>query len=449
MNRMIFLSIDSLEAAKNCEVELRLDLFKEIDRDKIKKFLKKFPYPVLLTLRKASHGGAFSKSEEQRERIIRDLLSLQPPFFDLEYDIRPEFLQELLQRYTQTNFVLSYHNLKETPVDLQAIYQDMQRYRVYGYKIACVTHSTNDALKMLLLAKRNPKVSAICMGEKGRFARIIGLIHNQINYAAPHPSKKVAPGQLSIEELSSYCLDEKTSLYGLIGDPVDKSPGDIYHNALFLKEAQNALYVKMAVLPDELAEFIPLATALGFKGLSVTIPLKEKIVSFVEDFTPPAESIGAVNTLLLNATISGTNTDGRGALDAIEKRGTVKDKNVVIIGAGGTARAIAYEAKRRGGEVTVVNRTVDRAKIVANSVGCEARGLEDIPLYPAIIVNCTGRAIPIDFTKVEPTALVMDVVYAPRETEFLKLAKERGCSIIYGEEMFINQAEGQREYWLK
>ncbi|HEX2582760.1 MAG TPA: shikimate dehydrogenase [Chlamydiales bacterium] len=452
---MLFLSLSRLQETqytdKSLAMELRVDLLDRIDLEEIQNFLRNSIRPVLLTVRKASQGGKFQGGELERETLIQRLLALEPPFFDLEWDMSPTFLREMIESHPKTKFILSYHNFQEVPANLDEIYQSMQKYAVFHYKIAAMAHSTNDALKLLLFAKKYSAVSAICMGEKGAFARVLGPIAgNRIGYASA--GEKTGPGQLTVQELVDVYrypfLNEKTAIYGLIGDPVEKSPGHRYHNAVFQKRGLNAVYVKMVVKPEELQEFIPLAKTIGIQGLSVTIPLKEKILPFLDWVEPAAKPIGAVNTLAFkNGQIGGTNTDGLGALDAIEKRGPVRGKKVVLLGAGGAARAIAFEAKVRGADVWILNRTVQRAKELARELGGEAGGLDEVPNDYDVLINCSPDPMPIDPQKMKPNALAMDVVYAPRETDFLKAAALKGCSLIYGEEMFLNQAARQTAFW--
>jgi 3-dehydroquinate dehydratase/shikimate dehydrogenase len=456
---MLFLSIARPELMpvsinKMDAVELRLDLFADVDFSLVRSFFQSSSCPVMLTVRKASQGGKFQRSESEREALIERLLALEPPFFDLEYDMSPNFLHEVIKKHPKTKFVLSYHNFQEMPTDLDGIYRSMQKYGAFSYKIAVMVHSTNDALKMLLFTKSRPKVSAICMGESGEFARVLGPIAgNLIDYACLSAEEKTGPGQLTVSEMVDIyrypSSNEQTAIYGLIGDPVEKSPGHLYHNGVFRRRGVDAVYVKMKVKPEELSEFIPLAHAIGIRGLSVTIPLKEKILPFLDEIDPAAKRIGAINTLLFkNGQIFGTNTDGLGALDAIEKKVLVRSKKVVLLGAGGAARAIAFEAKARGADVLILNRTVKRANELAADLGCEAGGLDEVPDNYDILINCSPDPMPIDPNKMRPETLAMDVVYFPRETEFLKRASLRKCQIVYGEEMFLNQAARQTAFWL-
>lgn len=448
---MLFVSMTHAKTFSVEAVELRLDLFSVIDIQEIKQYIALAKHPVMLTLRSTVHGGKFYASEEEREALILRLLSLEPPFFDLEYDMRPAFIHNALQRYAKTKFVLSSH---EMPQDLDTLYSDMAQYPAFSYKIACATRSVNEALKMLLFARDHPKVSVVCMGEQGQFARVLGpLVGNLVDFTRADQSEETGLGQLTVSEMRDvyhyHQLHPKTALYGLIGNPVTHSIGHRHHNGVFRKNGVDAVYVKMAVEPHELPVFLPLAQQLGVRGLSVTAPLKECILPYLQEIDPKAREAGAVNTLLFKQQqVCGFNTDGVGALDAMEKHSPVRAKKIVLIGAGGAARAVACEAKQRGAEVTVLNRTPSKALQLAESLGCSSGGLDSIPAKYDILVNCTCDAMPIDPDAMRPGTLAMDIVYSPRETVFLREAKKKGCRIIYGEEMYVNQAERQTQLWM-
>jgi 3-dehydroquinate dehydratase/shikimate dehydrogenase len=447
---MLFVSISEFPVIHSVAYELRLDLFPNIEMEKIRAFIQSTVSAVMLTLRKESQGGKFKRTEGERQAFIEELLALGPSFFDLEWDMDPVFLRRVIAQYPETKFVLSYHNFEQTPTDLGAIYASMQEIPAYTYKMACKVHSTNDALKMLLFGKERSKVSVICMGEKGEFARVLaGVMGNVVNYACLNGESKTGPGQLSFVELTEnyhyYALNENTAIYGLIGDPVEKSPGHRHHNAVFRARGCNAIYVKMEVKPEELEEFMVLAQKMGIRGLSVTIPLKEKIVPFVAT----SDLTGAINTLRFEkGEVLGINTDGLGALDAIEKKGSVRGKKVVLLGAGGAARAIAFEAKARGALLLILNRTVQRALDLAKELGCEGGSLSDVPPDYDILINSSPEPMPIAETWIRPETIAMDVVYSPRETLFLRAALDRGCRVVYGEEMYLNQAARQTAFWL-
>ena len=437
---MIFLSIllfqiPFLLTQQGVGIELRLDLMERFTLEEVAHFLSETDLPILLTLRKASQGGGFQEGEEKQEEWIERLLSLEPEFFDLEWDMRESFIQEMISRYPKTKFILSFHDFEKVPSDaeLELIYQKMRSFEAFTYKIAVKVTSTNEALKMLLFAKKHPNVSMIPMGESGQFARILGkVVGNVVAYAGG----KTAPGQFTLEEMIDVyhypLLNQNTKIYGLIGDPVEKSPGHFYHNGVFQKKGIDAVYVKMRVRPEELDEFIHLSQELGISGLSVTIPLKEKILPYIDWFDEGTQEIGAINTLRMEGgKIFGTNTDGKGALDAIEKKMGMRGKKVILLGAGGAARGIACEAKARGAEVFVLNRTVERAKELAEEIGCFFGSLEEIPAVYDCLINCTSELLPIDPAKIVEGSIAMDVVYFPKLTSFLKTAMDKQCQLVY------------------
>lgn len=429
-------------------IELRLDLFPTIDLNEIADLLKNVKCPVMVTLRSLAHGGKYRGSESERETLIGELLRLEPDFFDVEYDMGKEFISKIIKDFPGTKFIVSCHQLQETPSDLEKMYQEMENEGAYCYKIAAYARSSNDALRMLLFAKCHSNVSVICMGERGQFARVLGKVAgNLIDYAALDAASQTGSGQLTMTEMLDtyhyHSLNGETKVFGLIGDPVEKSPGHHFHNALFKAQNRNAVYVKMTVKQEELSEFIDLSKRFGIHGLSVTIPLKEKILPYLNEVEQP---IGAVNTLLFReGKILGINTDGKGCLDAIEEKLSVRDKRVVLLGAGGTARSIAFEAKARGAKVAILNRTFERAENVAFELNCEA--IKEIPDAYDILINCSPEPMPVDPEKILPYILVMDVVYDPEETKFLKQALEKQCRIVYGKEMFLNQAQRQNAVW--
>jgi 3-dehydroquinate dehydratase/shikimate dehydrogenase len=451
---MLFISLDKLLVPDSIDsidgLELRLDLFPSLDFTLIDRFIKTCKKPIMLTLRSVLHGGKF---EGERKAFILKLLELKPAFFDLESDMEDEFLGKTLKKYPLTKFILSHHFINHSIAqeDLESIYSHMKKYPAFGYKIAASPSSTNQTLSMLLFSKARDDLSVICMGDCAGFARVLGpIIGNLIDYAALDEESKTAPGQMSLSELVDIYryphLNKETVLYGLIGDPIDKSLGHLYHNKVFKEKNLNSVYIKMAVKPEELSSFFPLAQRLGFRGLSVTRPLKETVYPFTQPICSKINAIQAINTLLITKeTILSTNTDGKGALDAIEKRVLVKDKILVLIGAGGAAKAIAFEAKLRGARVRILNRTLQRGIDLAFEVGCEF--LHKTPENYDIVINCSPDPGEFDYSNIKRTTLVMDVVYNPRQTHFLQRALELGAVVIDGEEMFLNQAQAQTEFW--
>src|SRR5262249_32850217 len=156
------------------------------------------------------------------------------------------------------------------------------------------TENSIDAFRLLhFIKKGDKKLIGIGMGKEGQVTRILGpIVGSPITYASLEETLMTAPGQFTARELAERyhyrSLNQTTALYGLIGDPIDRSISDITHNKLMHQYGWNAIYVKIRVKPEELPHFLPLAKTLGFRGLSVTMPLKEAVVPFSEHIDPSA-----------------------------------------------------------------------------------------------------------------------------------------------------------------
>ncbi len=408
-------------------LEFRFDCFDCIDFEALRETLNTLSIPVIFTLRKTF-----------QEELIEKLILLKPEYLDLEWDRDPAFFKKILSSYPDIKIISSYHNFEETPKDLEAVFRKMHIQGVHTYKIACMAKSTLDALRMLAFVKEH-QIIGLCMGEMGQITRILAPVFGSpINYA--FYEEALAPGQLSLKELKDiyhyHSLNRETSLYGLIGNPVRESIGHLTHNEEIRKLGLNALYIKMAILPSELEEFFLLIKKIPFCGLSVTMPLKEAVIPFVEEINP----IGAVNTLSFQeGKILGLNTDGIGAINALEEKTSISNKKIIIIGAGGAAKAIAYVAKQKGALVTLLNRTPNRIALSLSK-------MEEIAFTGYdILINCTPEPLPIDPKYILPSAIVMDTKTVPHAKSLLSYATHK----IYGIEMFKKQAELQRALWFK
>ncbi len=443
-------------------VELRLDYFSHLDFTALKKLRSHFSIPMIFALRSASQGGEYKKSEANRLADIRHLAQLKPAYLDLEYHVPLHFIEEIASQYPDSKLILSYHHFEETPQndDLEKIYQNMRSIPACFYKIAVTAQNSLDAMRLLCWSKKSdPQLIVISMGPHGQISRILGpIMQYPLTYATLEEHLTTAPGQLTAQTLLNRyhyrSLGPHTALYGLIGDPVEKSISDETHNHLIAIYGLGAVYVKIQITKSEVADFLKFAKQLFFRGLSVTMPLKECIFPFLDHIDSQACDIGASNTLLFEqGKISGFNTDGMGALNAIERQCSVKEKRIIILGAGGAAKAIAYEAQRRGAHVTILNRDAEKAVQIAQHLHCVGKGLDQIAICAEegydILINCTPVSLPIDPDYILPQAFVMDIKTKPKETEFLQHAQKKGCHIIYGYQMFVEQAMGQMNLWFK
>lgn len=380
-----------------------------------------------MTLLCAPLNGDLSETDLGTHKILKDAQGTLR-FIDIDWKT---------PTVHDTPLIISSHNFEETPKDLEAHLSYMQKQKADLYKIATMASSTLDALRMLDFVRRHPNVIGICMGPLGSITRILApVFQTPIMYA----SKDNLPnhlGQLSLDTLLNVYhfrkLNPSTKLFGLIGDPVDQSIGHIFHNDAFRQASQNAVYVKMVIKPDELAEFLDYAKKLKFSGLSVTMPLKEAILPHLDAIDPEAQAIGAVNTLSFkDGKIKGFNTDASGALKAL---GPCLGKKAVLLGSGGVSKAIAYALKKAGAEVVIASRTPKE--------GCIT--FDQIPTRYEILINATPHPMPLSSEKIVAQTTVMDV--SIKETTLLHEARAKGCVCISGYLLYLHQALEQQLIW--
>jgi len=457
---------DTIKAVTDA-IELRLDYLTTIDYHALQSFRVEIDCPVIFTLRKSSQGGRYALSEQKRVLDIKKLLQLQPDYFDLESDMDPDSIASIKHEFPQANIILSYHNFEETPDNLSEILKHMRQQDCAIYKIVTFAQNSIDTLKMMHFVKRNSsdmKLVGHCMGEFGVASRICGpILGNYLHYANASTASP-APGSLDTQTLlDTYHfknINRDTKMYALLGDPVEQSIGHQLHNQRFEKYHYNAVYLKLRLRQAELADFFKHIKGLPFKGFSVTMPLKEVIMDYMDVIEKDAQHIGAVNTVRIEkGHYFATNTDAPGALDAIEDKMRIRGKTVFIMGAGGAAKAIAYEAKKRGANLTIVNRGLEKAKALADKVSGYAYNFETFkkvsdPAFDILINTLPQSQVVIEHFEdqldrcLSAETLVMDIVYHPKETALLKKAKTFNCQLVYGEDMFLRQAEYQFHYLL-
>jgi shikimate dehydrogenase len=249
-------------------------------------------------------------------------------------------------------------------------------------------------------------------------------------------------------------IDGKTQLYGIVGKPVSHSLSPAMQNAAFQHCGLNKVYLAFEV--DDMTMAMAGLKSLGFGGVSVTMPHKQAVIPLLDTIDPIAEKIGAVNTLLIkDGNVHGHNTDWIGAVQALEMIVDLHSATVLVLGAGGSARAIGFGLKEKGVKVLVANRTLSKGQALARDLDCECYPLAEIGhLKVDALVNTTsvGMAPNLDATPV-PKALLenipalMDIIYVPSETRLLREAREVGCKTVNGLYMLLYQGVAQFEIW--
>lgn len=270
----------------------------------------------------------------------------------------------------------------------------------------------------------------------------------------------------------------------VIGYPIQHSLSPRIHNRAFRKLGILARYEAISVRPRDLGSFIR-KFRKNFTGANVTIPHKERVIKFLDVLSPEARAIGAVNTIVnRGGKLIGYNTDVFGAMEALGKVKSQKSKvksatqklkvsflkgeKVIVLGAGGAARAVIYGLKKAGAKVIILNRTLSRAKKLAKEFKCSAviaspgsesgvNSAKQSILECDILINTTSVGMKVSETPfpklravlkiVRKKPVIMDIVYTPRMTKLLRDAKRAGCNIITGDKMFLAQAAKSFELW--
>ena len=438
-------------------VELRLDYISS--RVNIQRLLKDRPCPTVITVRREQDGGKYTGSEEARLIMLREAIANGVEYVDLEDDIAGQ-----IPRFGKTKRIISYHSFRNTPDNLRELHARMKALDADIVKIATMANQPHDNLRVLeMMQESDSPTVAMCMGDIGTPSRILGQKFGaKFTYATFHHERALAPGQLSYDQMVNIyrhnSIGPQTAVYGVVADPVGHSLSPQIHNAAFGAADIDAVYVPFRVPFDTLGHFVEDVPRLGLRGLSVTIPHKEAIAKFLTKVDPAVKGIGAVNTVLFKGEeVLGYNTDYKAAMDCLENAlggavppGTpspLKDKKVLVLGAGGVARAVMYGLQRRGAKTTIASRTKSRAQFLADNFDGRCVDWQVRHTMTDIVVNCTPVGMhpnvdetPFNKSHLKPAMVVFDTVYNPESTLLLKEAKSHGCRTVTGVEMFIRQA---------
>src|SRR5688572_6449907 len=437
---------DAAAAAGADLVELRLDSVADPD---VTAALSGRTTPVIVTVRPEWEGGAFKDSEAERRRMLECALQQGAEYVDVEY--KAAFASELIAATGGKRIVLSSHDFEGVPVDLIERVRAMRAAGAEIVKIAVMAKSLSDTLHLLQI-QRAPNTVLIGMGPAGAPTRVLAAhFHSLWSYAG----EGYAPGQISAARMLSEFrfreITDQTAIYGVVGSPLTHSVSPAMHNAAFRAAGVDAVYVPMVASSAE--DFTIFATALGVQGVSITIPYKVDIFERADAVDELAKKVGAVNTYRRDALRwEARNTDVSGFLAPLEGRLNLRGARATILGAGGSARAVAVALASAGSIVTIFGRNRGKAKDVAALAGGTA-GTFPVPAKSwDLLVNTTpvGMFPNVDETPFEGAfdgRFVYDLVYNPMDTRLLKEAAAAGCDTVGGLDMLVAQAEDQSEWW--
>lgn len=458
--------VDKAEALvrDNTFLEFRLDYLSRpgLALPRIKKFTDYHPHVVsIATCRRTANGGKFRGSLASQLDLLAKAAAAGCQLVDLEFQSAQRSKPEQLQRLrTRAALILSYHDFRATR-KLEETLDKMGAFPADFYKIVSTATTLYDnVLMMKFLEKRSDRHSLIglCMGEQGIISRLLGVRAGSVfTFAAVTADEKTAPGQVTAQELrSTYRIeqvDAATRVYGVAGDPVAHSLSPAIMNAALRRENVNGVY--LALHAKTLKDLLACVREIPIHGLSITMPYKEAILKHLDNTDSHTTKIGACNTVVRaqDGKLYGFNTDAAGVLRPLEQRITIEQAKILVLGAGGAARAAVYGLKERGAEVYILNRSLGPAQKLARSARARLMKRADLKkMRFDVIINATPvgmgntRETPLKENEIN-TRYLFDMIYDPPETRLMKLARARGAEIIPGIEMFVHQAARQFEIW--
>jgi len=447
-------------------LEFRLDYLEKPPAalPKLKQFLSEnTAATVIATCRRTANGGKFDGSVAAETEILIKSAGAGFQLIDIELESATEMKKAEFQHLREAGaaLIVSYHDFKQTK-DLDGIFARIEPFEPEFIKIVPTAKTLTDNVTLMRFIERisdHSNIIGICMGDAGIISRVLGVRAGSVfTFAAATAGEETAPGQIAARTLvETYRIDQvdaATKVYGVAGNPVRNSLSPLMMNTAFRRETVNAVY--LALQADKLADLLTLVKEIPLQGLSVTMPLKQEILAHLERTDPLSAKIGACNTVLRapDGKLYGFNTDVAGVIGPLEKRMSLRGAKVLVLGAGGAARAAVFGLKDKGAEVTILNRTPETAAKLAKQAGAKvikkealAKSTFDVILNATPIGMAGGKAAPLLAENELNAKLVFDMVYNPIETPLIAMARKKTIPVIAGIEMFVQQGARQFEIW--
>ncbi|HEY4359288.1 MAG TPA: shikimate dehydrogenase [Acidobacteriaceae bacterium] len=420
---------------------------------------------VIATCRCKENGGKFEGTSKASLDILLSAAACGFQLVDIELESVEKLPKDTLDslRAAGASVIVSYHDFKTT-TNLDKVYARMEPFGADFIKIVPTARTLTDNLTLMRFLERmedhsNSSIVGICMGEPGIISRVLGLrAGSAFTFAAANVGEETAPGQIAartlIETYRADQVDAATKIYGVAGDPIRASLSPLMMNTAFRRETVNAVYLGLQTSKAE--DLFELAREIPIQGLSITMPLKETVIPLLERTDPLSAKIGAVNTVLRaqDGKFYGFNTDVAGIIVPLERRLSLNGAKVLVLGAGGVARAAVFACRDKGAEVSILNRTPETAQKLARQAGAKTIKHDAVAkTHFDVIINCTPlgmtgfKGTPLLNAEDLNARLVFDTVYNPLETPLLRMARSKGIAVISGVEMFVQQGVRQFEIW--
>src|SRR5271167_3396550 len=460
---------DMLDAAEsmardNPFLEFRLDYLKQplAALPKIHRFLETHQYVTAIgTCRRVENGGKFKGSIASQLEVLAKAHAAGCQLVDVELQsalkAKPDAISRLRSRAA---LLLSFHDFRATR-NLDDTLEKMLKIPADYYKVVTTATTLSDNVAMMkFLQTQSDKYALIglCMGEQGIISRVLSVRAGSVfTFASVSEELKTAPGQISAQDLRNiYRIDQvdaATRIYGVAGDPIEHSLSPIIMNTALRRENVNGVYLPLHA--RTLKDLLYCVRGIPLHGLSITMPYKQAIIAHLDNTDAHTAKIGACNTVVRgqDGKLYGFNTDIAGVIRPLEQRLSIENAKVLVLGAGGAARAAVFGLKERGAEVWILNRTSVKGQKLARQA--KARTIKRADLRKIafdVIINATPvgmgntRDCPLKDQEIQ-ARVVFDMVYDPVETHLLRVARAKGIAAISGIEMFVQQAARQFEIW--
>jgi 3-dehydroquinate dehydratase/shikimate dehydrogenase len=458
------LAIAESMARDNPFLEFRLDYLKHplAALPKLHRFLETHQYVTAIgTCRRADNGGKFKGSLASQLEVLTKAHASGCQLVDLELQSalksKPEAIARLRGR---AGLILSFHDFHATR-KLDETLEKMLKVPADFYKVVSTATTLSDNVAMMKFLQTHSGQQAligICMGEQGIISRVLGVRAGSVfTFGAVSADLKTAPGQISARDLRSIYrieqVDAATRVYGVAGDPIEHSLSPVIMNTALRRENVNGVYLPLHA--KTLKDLLNCVREIPLHGLSVTMPYKQAILPHLDNTDAHTTKIGACNTVVRGqeGKFYGFNTDIAGVIRPLEQRLSIENAKVLVLGAGGAARAAVFGLKERGAEVWILNRTSVKAQKLARQAKAHSIKRADLrKIAFDVIINATPvgmgntRDCPLRDQEIQ-ARVVFDMVYDPVETHLLQVARSKGISVIPGVEMFVQQAARQFEIW--
>src|SRR5690348_14773274 len=450
---------------ENPFVEFRLDYLPKPAQglQKLKTFVEYHPEALIVaTCRRVANGGRFRGSIASEVDVLVKAAHQGCHLVDIELETAVHLKQADFNKLRQSaNLIISFHDYRGTK-KLEETFAKMQQHPCDFFKIVTTANSLYDNVVMMKFLEKYSHAHSLiglCMGEQGVISRLLCVrAGSQFTFAAANPGEETAPGQLTARALRDvYRIDQvdaATRVYGVAGDPVAHSLSPAMLNTAFRRENVNAVYLPLHAKTME--DLMACVQNIPIAGLSITMPYKEPILKHLDKSDPWTAKVGACNTLVRSqdGNLYGFNTDVNGVVRPLEMRIRLQGAKILVLGAGGAARAAAFGLKERGAEVSILSRNAASAQQLAKQAKAKAINRTMLKkLEFDVIINATpagmeGNKDPLPLTEREMKAkYFFEMVYTPAETKMIKMARARGMHVIPGAEMFVQQGARQFEIW--